>query len=125
MRRHIVLIMMVAFIAFGAGIVLSKAVKVDLVPYDGDGDESGHAILNYAKGAGVTQIQVNSWGLLPNTEYTVYLWGNGTWPTIGTFITMKNGSGNLHVSLAGDHSEDLPIAVNLGAGGDTILWGGY
>ena len=103
----------------------AAAVKVALVPYDNpviglaEPDASGHAILNYAKGADKTEVQVNCWGLMPDSEYTVYLKA-ATWHPVGTFTTRKNGSGNLHAKLPGDHSGHLPVAVN-NTDGYTVL----
>ena len=123
-------------VAFGIAIValvvccsyaLAAAVKVALVPYaypDADPtepDASGHAVLNYAKGADKTEVQINCWDLTPGEEYTVYL-NDGGYYDIGTFTTRKNGSGNLHVSLDGDHSASLLVAVN-NAGNSTVLLG--
>ena len=108
------------------GIELAAAVKVDLLPLPGsvapEPDASGHAVLNYAKGADKTEVQVNCWDLTSETEYTVYLCAPGPeWYEIGSFTTRKNGNGNLHVRLPGDHSAHLPVAVNNAAAGATVL----
>ena len=111
-------------IASVAGVALAKAVKVELVPWSDsvapEPDASGHAILNYAKGADKTEVQVNCWGLTPETDYTVYL-NNGSWYSIGTFTTNGYGDGNLHVKLAGDASGDQPVAVNNSELNATVL----
>ena len=105
------------------GIVLAKAVKVELAPYPAaaplEPDASGHVILNYAKGTDKTIVQMNCWGLMSEAEYTVYLY-NGGFYAVGSFTTRTNGSGNLHVTLEGDASGHLPAAIN-NAGGATVL----
>ena len=112
-------------VIFAVGIALAGAVKVDLMPYPPadpiDEDASGHAILNYAKGADRTEVQLNCKGLEPQTEYTVYL-NEGGWNAIGTFTTRKNGTGNFHVKLEGDHSGASQVAVN-NPGNLTVLLG--
>ncbi|UCE17173.1 MAG: hypothetical protein JSV84_09725 [Gemmatimonadota bacterium] len=113
-------------IALVAGIALAKAVKVDLVPYvDADGNvlepnAYGKAMLNYAKGADKTEVQVNCWDLVPNAMYTVYLNNSGTWYSICTFTTDSNGEGHCHAKLAGDVSGHLPVSVNNSAN-QTVL----
>jgi hypothetical protein len=103
------------------GIALAKAVKVDLLPYGSlEPFASGQAVLNYAKGADNTEVQVNCWDLTPGTEYTVYL-RDGGWYSIGTFVTRRNGSGNLHVRLPGDVSGNLSVAVNNTVLNATVL----
>ena len=122
MKRIITLGLVAAFIAMGAGLALSAAVKVQLVPYSETPPitgASGQAILNFAKGADATEIQINCWGLTPETEYTVYL--KPGFESIGTFTTMKNGSGNFHLRLAGDQSKNLPVTVNDTAANLTVL----
>ena len=121
-----VLILFATILVCVAGLALAKAVKVELMPYPPaaplDPNASGHAILNYAKGQDKTIVQVNCWNLKPETGYTVYL-SNGGFYSIGDFTTRKNGSGNLHVSLEGDVSADLPVAVNDTASNLTVLLG--
>lgn len=123
MKRIITLGLVAAFIAMGPGLALSKAVKMELAPYPAtspiEPGASGHAILNYAKGADGTEIQVNCWGLTPDTTYTVYL-KPAAYLAIGTFTTKKNGSGNFHIRLDGDQSVTLAVAVN-NPGGSTVL----
>ena len=123
LRKQFILICLGVVVLSVAGIALAKAVKVELVPYGtAEPDASGHAILNYAKGADKTEVQVNCWRLTPNTNYTVYL-KNGGFYAVGDFTTRKNGSGNLHVRLMGDRSGDLPVAVNNTAANATVLLG--
>jgi hypothetical protein len=117
LRKQFILICLGAVVFSIAGLALAAAVKVALVPYDNpvigiaEPDASGHAILNYAKGADKTEVQVNCWGLSQEGEYTVYLKPSG-WLKIGTFTLRRNGSGNLHVFLEGDLSGATPVAVN-------------
>ena len=125
LRKQFILICLGVVVLSVAGIALAAAVKVALVPYAHPGndptepDASGHAILNYAKGADKTEVQVNCKGLSQEGEYTVYLKPSG-WLAIGTFTLRKNGTGNLHVSLEGDLSGAMPVAVNYGLY-DTVL----
>ena len=122
LRRKLVSICLVALILGVTGIALAKAVKVELAPYGTlEPDASGHAILNYAKGADKTEVQVNCWGLTPETEYTVYLNDGVDYYAIGTFTTDSSGDGHLHAKLEGDASGDLPVAVNNTALNATVL----
>lgn len=120
-------------IAFGIAVVavvvccsyaLAAAVKVALLPYPAaspiEPDASGRAVLNYAIDEDKTEVQVNCWGLTPKTDYAVFLYP-GAWKKVGTFTTRKNGSGNLHVSLVGDLSGSLPVAVNTVSPNRTVL----
>lgn len=109
LKKKNLLICLTALAFCIAGIALAKAVKVDLtppyqapVPY-----ASGQAVLNYAQGADKTLVEVNCWDPTPGTEYAVYLSGS----LIGTFTTSRNGTGNLHVSLEGDTSEQPVVDV--------------
>jgi len=111
---------MVAVLVLCAGMLTAAAVKFDLKPwgiiFPGS---SGHAILNYAQGAGTTEVQVNCWGL-PEDTYTIYLETAG-FTSIGTFTTKKNGSGNFHIKLVGDHTLGVvAVAVNNSVG--TVLY---
>ena len=124
LRKKELLICLAAVVLCVAGIALAAAVKVDLLPYPPaapqEPDASGQAVLNYAKGADKTEIQVNCAGLTPGAEYTVYI---GTpWEVIGTFVARKNGTGNLHARPDGDQSGRLPVAVN-NAANQTVLLG--
>jgi len=126
MKKFIAVTVVVAFIALGAGLVLSKAVKAELEPFPWDDPieegASGHAILNYAQGVDMTEVQVNCWGLMPNIEYTVRLGTKGSpWQIIGSFTTRKNGSGNLHVRVDGDRSGVPNVAVNYTPGACVLM----
>ena len=127
LRKSNLLIYLTTVVLCVAGIALAKAIKVDLTPYGSvEPNASGHAVLNYAKGADKTMVQMNCWDLTSNTKYTVYLFyddGSGVdWYTIGTFTTRKNGSGNLHVFLEGHTSGDVAVAVN-NPSDETVLLG--
>ena len=125
--KKVGLICLVGVILCGTGIALAAAVKVELAPYPAaspiEPQASGRMVLNYAKGADKTVVQLNCWGLMPESEYTVYLSPDSgiTWENIGTFTTRKNGTGNLHVALPGDRSGDLPAVNN--AANETVLLG--
>jgi hypothetical protein len=118
LRKRNILICLTAVSLCLTGIALGKAVKQELV---NENDEViGNAILNYAKGADKTEIQVNCHGLEPETEYLIVLYqideqGNIADPmVIGSFITNKKGKGQLHARVQGDASER---SVMLGAVG--------
>jgi len=96
---------------------LAKAVKRDLVSTGVETGASGKAILNFAKGAAVTQVQVNCRGLTPGNEYGVFLSrGPGMFVKAGTFTVQEDGTGNFHTAIEGEFS-DLPVAV-----GDVNGW---
>jgi len=124
LRKKALLICLAAVVLCVAGIALAAAVKVDLLPFPAadplEPDASGKAVLNYAKGADKTEIQVNCAGLTPGAEYTVYI--GSPWEVIGTFVARKNGTGNLHARPDGDQSGRLPVAVN-NAANQTVLLG--
>lgn len=103
-----------------AGIVLAKAVHQDLV--DADENPVGQASLNYAKGAGKTEIQVNCWDLDPETEYIVLLCEcDGGQVTdcfeLGRLTTNQQGKGRLHARVGGDCS-DWCVVVGIAVEGD-------
>lgn len=102
------LAVMVGTVAFAA------AVRIELDAYNYSGHEGygdGKAILNYAKGADKTEIQVNCSGLIPDEEYTVLV-DHGGWTPIGTFVAKKNGKGNFHERVDGDVSDSTRVAIN-------------
>ena len=106
-----------------SGVALAAAAKVKLEAYGGLlPDASGHAVLNYAKGADKTIVQVNCWDLAPSTNYTVYL-NDGSWYVVGTFTSDGSGEGHLHVSLSGNRAGDVPVAVNDTTLNATVLLG--
>ena len=103
-----VLICLTAVTLCSAIIALAKAVERELV--DADGNQVGKAVLNYAKGADKTEIQVNCWDMEPETEYTALVCECDDDGEIvdcielGSFTTNKKGKGNLHASVEGDVS---------------------
>ena len=125
LRKKALLICLAAVVLCVAGIALAAAVKVELLPYAYPGadplepDAAGQAVLNYAKGADKTEIQVNCSGLTPGEGYTVYI--GSPWEVIGTFVARNNGTGNLHVRPDGDQSGRLPVAVNNSANATVLL----
>ncbi len=110
-----------------ATVALAKAVRVELKPYPEEAPAepgaSGYAVLNYAKGADKTVVEVNCRGLMAETEYKVYLEKDEDFYEIGSFTTRRNGSGNLHVELETDVSVDMPVAVNNAESDTTVLLG--
>jgi hypothetical protein len=100
-----------------AGLLMAKAVKFNLVANGAEAIPGayGQAILNYAKGADKTEIQVNCWGLLPNTQYFVRLKLPSN-KDIGDFTTKKNGTGTFHTWLEGDFSTAEHIAIRNASG---------
>lgn len=127
LRKSIVWVCLFAFVLSAAGIAFAAAVKVTLAPYaypNQDPDEpdaSGRAVLNYAKGKDKTEVQVNCWGLTPNTECWVWI-DLGGWQEIGTFTTDESGEGHLHAKLPGDVSGATQVAVNTPKFRTVLLW---
>ena len=123
LRKKALLVCLAAVVLCVAGVALAKAVKVELLPCPAaaplEPDASGKAMLNYAKGADKTEIQVNCSGLTPGEEYTVYI--GSPWEVIGTFVARNNGTGNLHARPGGDQSGRLPVAVNNSANQTVLL----
>ncbi len=131
MSRRIAWIALALVMVCFVGIAFAAAVKVALKPFDPDGagpllpvdnDASGHAILNWAKGANKTEIQVNCWDLDNNSGYQVFL-GPLPGTALGTFTTDDNGTGHLHARLPGNQSTALPVSVKTDPGGVIVLIG--
>lgn len=130
LRKKNVLICLAAVVLCVAGIALAAAVKVELMPYANPGadplepDASGQAVLNYAKGADKTEIQVNCSGLTPGEEYTVWIGTvGGPWTNVGTFTAKKNGTGNLHAREDGDlHAHPAGDLSGLTVGVNKDVW---
>ena len=109
LRTRSVLIWLTAATLCFAGVAMGKPVKVELAALDIESSAGGEAILNYAKGADRTEIQVNCSGLEPNTECIVSLYEcteeEPGYIELGTLTTNKKGKGTLHVRVEGDASE--------------------
>jgi hypothetical protein len=123
----LVALAMALMVLGGAGTAMAKAVRVDLGPFPADDpvepDAWGRAVLNYAKGAQKTIVQVNVWGLMPNATYTLYLFAEGPGFHIGAhFMTDEEGEGHIHLAIPGNHSMHLPVAIN-NADNFTVLYG--
>jgi len=126
-RTRNVLVCLTAITLCLAGIALGKAVKQDLM--NEDGDVLGNAVLNYAKGADKTEIQVNCQGLEEGTDYTVLLCpcdAGGELDdciVLGSFTTGKNGKGHLHAREEGDVSDGCVVVgiVVEGPGGPAVV----
>lgn len=115
----ICLIASMATLAFAAAVRVNLA-TIDTVNYP---DGEGRAILNYAKGADKTEIQVNCSGLTPGETYTVWVDdGAGFVQIEDEFVAGPNGKGHFHGRCAGDVSDCIKVAVNEGAA-PTILFG--
>ena len=116
LRKRIALLCLGAVVFAVVAVALAAAVNVQLKPFPLvdpiEPDASGRAILNYAKSADKTEVQVNCWGLMGCQEYTVLLKAPAGFHPIGSFTTNKKGNGHLHAKLDGDHSTHLPVAVN-------------
>ncbi|UCE20135.1 MAG: hypothetical protein JSV84_07305 [Gemmatimonadota bacterium] len=111
-------------VALVAGIALAKAVKKDLVPFAAGCPEEGaygKVMLNYAKDADKTEIQINCWGLTAGTEYEVWIDDGAGYVSYGTFTVRQNGTANFHAKPAGDISDALSVAVNDAANNCTVL----
>ena len=110
----------ICLIALMTTIVFAGAVKVALCPTGAAPEEArGRVVLNYAKGADKTEIQVNCWGLDPEQNYTVWIhttglglpvWGG--WSNLGTFEPNIKGNGHVHASVPGDVS-GIEVRVNF------------
>lgn len=121
LRKRLVVTCLVGLVLCTTGLALAKAVKVDLVSTSKMAGVSGKAILNYAKGADVTQIQVNCRGLKPETEYTVFLSVRvGMDIKAGTFKVQEDGTGSCHAAIDGDVSA-LPVAIGDANGWEMVL----
>jgi hypothetical protein len=122
-----VLICLIAVNFCFAGIVVGKAVKLELGGQGIESSAAGKAMLDYSKGADKTEIQVNCKGMEPNTEFIVLLYDctdEGTsYIKLGSLTTNKKGKGTLHTRAEGDVS-GLSVAV-LGDDGTSVqLYGG-
>jgi hypothetical protein len=129
LRTRNLVISLIAVTSCLAGMGLGKAVRQGLAPADLESGAGGHAILNYAKGADKTEIQVNCRGLEPETVYTVLIYDDsqeaGTYDFVGGFTTDKNGKGNWHGRVEGDVS-GFSVAI-LGDDATTVqlYYGGF
>jgi len=122
-KRKFPLMCFVAVIVCTSSFVLAKAVRMDLAPTGSPNDPgaSGNAVLNFAKGAEVTQFQVNCRGLTPGCEYGAFVFKSvGIYTLVGTFKVRENGTGNFHAALDGDYS-DRSVAVGHPSGWDMVL----
>ena len=99
------------------GIAFAGAVKLNLVPVTDspDPNASGRAVLNYAKCADKTIIQVNCWGLTPGDEYGVNL-ANGMGGISDPVIAKKNGTITMHGEQEGDQSGNIVRVRNRTVG---------
>jgi hypothetical protein len=115
------------------------AVRIELTPTDPMYEPaSGRAIVNGAEtppfkkakkkikgeSAPKSVIQVNCWGLDPETEYEVgiTLVDGGPLSSLGTFVTNKKGTGALHADIPGTRAQYGFIAVSY-VDGPTVLYG--
>jgi|GEM_PF-3262261 len=132
LRKSIIWVCLVSFVLATAGIAFAAAVKVILSPYPADDpiepDATGRAVLNYAKGKDKTEVQVNCWGLTPNSDYRLWLYLGG-WKRVDVFTTDEDGEGHLHAKLSGDVSGATKVAVNTAppepptnSGKTVLLW---
>ena len=88
------------------GIVIAESIHQDLM-FENDKDAGGKAILDYAKGADKTKIQVECSGLKPRAKYVVLLSecadAAPDYIELGIFITDKRGNGDLLTHVEGDY----------------------
>ena len=104
-----------------AGVAFAAAVKTELLPQapvlDPDSGASGQAVLNYAKGADKTEVQINAEGLTPGATYYPGIFGSGGFP----YVTAgPNGKINVHAEVPGDVS-GLDAGVYRVSGGSTLV----
>jgi hypothetical protein len=103
-RKRLLLVGLAVLVSF-AGVAFAQAVKTDLLPQapasDPDSGASGQAVLNYAKGADKTEVQINAEGLTPGATYFPGIFGSGGFP----YVTAgPNGKINVHAEVSGDVS---------------------
>ncbi len=104
LRPKFTLMCFAAVIVCTSSFALAKAFRVDLAPTGIEPGASGKAIVNFAKGAEVTQVQVNCRGLTPGAEYGVFFPTGFGSVRAGTFTVREDGTGNFHIALDGDYS---------------------
>jgi hypothetical protein len=128
--KKLVFIIVTGMVLVGlmAAPVIAAAQKVDLVkcPYNYPGQTSppggAFVIFNNSAGPNNLELTVALKGVLPNTEYDIYL-GVDTWGTpgkIGTITTNNKGNANFHMNrmvTAGTHTLALDITLK-GSGAD-------
>jgi len=123
--KKVAIALAICLVALVASAAFAAAVKIDLTNVFAEPnhpDAVGKAVLNYAKGADKTEIQVNCSGLIAGDDYVVYLEiGVGVFTHIGEFTAGPNGKGTFHARLDGDVSA-YPVAVNSGLN-LTVLYG--
>lgn len=123
MKKLAIALAICLMVVMAGSVAFAKAVKIDLVSIDlvKYPDAEGKAVLNYAKGADKTEIQINCSGLIAGDDYVVYLKTNG-FSDIGEFTAGPNGKGNFHARQDGDVS-GLTVAVNHKATNATVVLG--
>ena len=94
-------IMILAVVLLVGGVASAAAVKVELEEVRNSG-ASGQVILNYAKGADKTEIQVNCSGLIGGDTYWITIDGTGIEPIEA--VAKKNGTLAVHVKKKGDRT---------------------
>jgi len=103
-RKRLLVISLAVIVAF-AGVAIAKAVKTELLPQapalDPDSGAYGQAVLNYAKGADKTEVQINAGGLTPGETYWPGLFGYGGFDVV---TAGPNGKINVHAEVPGDVS---------------------
>jgi len=108
LRTRNVLVCLTAVTLGLAAAVPAEANRVELVPL-GDSEACGFAILNYARSADETIVNVQARNLKPEAVYTILLGDCGSdelneWESIDSFTAKKNGKGHLLVKCDGDVS---------------------
>ena len=125
LRKKALLICLAAVVLCVAGIALAKAVKVDLqnpaaLPADDpDAGATGRAVLNYAKGADKTVVQINCQGLSPGATYVAGIIGGGRFPD--KYIALPNGKLVIHATMTGDISGKRVVVIREAPGPVYIL----
>jgi len=110
LKPKFILTCFAAVIVCTSSFALAKAFKVDLIPTGIEPGASGKAIVNFAKGAEVTQLQVNCRGLTPGAEYGVFFPTGFGFVESGRFTVQEDGTANFHAALKGDFS-GRPVSI--------------
>jgi len=109
-------------VAFGA------AITRDLVQTGLNAtNEAGRAIVNYAKGADKTEVQINFSGLVNGATYNAYFLcpDPAGWIPIGSCTGKKNGKGQIHGRPSTDCSGyEIHVALVLPDGSEStvLVW---
>ena len=106
------LILLSAIVLCIGGVAFAAAVKVDLEDVKKIG-ASGQVIVNYAEGAGKTEIQVNCKGLMAGQKYIITVHTSKGYAEV-LEVAKKNGTIATHIKKKGDWTPKLTIKIYRG-----------